>query len=175
MKYSIQSIRTFLGQSKKNRFIPCIAILLMAMMGACSDSESVDETISRITAQDGTQVGVVLSPDDENITNSFQTVADTGITALDTLLLSGAKVVTVDFGFATAVCSINGIGQPSDNCFGDPEGRFWAFFVQKRGGTWEFSEIGADLYPVQDGDLISFVWTASDANFQPLRRPPDTL
>lgn len=97
---------------------------------------------------------------------------ETTSTALDALQQSGATIITYDSALGASVCSINGTGQPADNCYGDPDGLSWSFFTLKSDGTWKFAEVGVQDYIVQDGDVLAFVWTGSDADFNPLSEPP---
>lgn len=111
-----------------------------------------------------------------NSSKSYAYSFNEGISALDVLLASGIEVEAADFGFGLAVCAINCLGQASSNCFGDPNGNSWAFFYKSLTDTqWQVSTVGANDYILNDGDMIAFVWTQTDQNFNPLSRPDNSL
>ena len=59
------------------------------------------------------------------------------ISGLKALELTGLEVITNDFGFGVAVCSIEGVGCPAESCFScDPLGRSWAN-TQWDGAQWQ--------------------------------------
>ena len=84
-----------------------------------------------------------------------------------------AAVIPVDmaaFGFGQAVCNINGVGNPLDDCFADPA-HFWAYF-HLVGDAWETSQVGVSDYRPVDHSVEGFAWSGFDANFNPTVKPP---
>jgi prenyltransferase beta subunit len=61
-----------------------------------------------------------------------------------------------------AVCAINGVGCPADDCFcacADlEECRYWAYFERKPDGRWEGSTEGAQERIVESGDVEGWAW-----------------
>lgn len=77
----------------------------------------------------------------------FQTKKITGLQALE---LTGLDVVWIDTQFGPAVCSIDGVGMPADNCFGDPQGRYWGYNYWD-GSAWQGYLAGAGDSKVKNG------------------------
>ncbi|MCI5073009.1 DUF4430 domain-containing protein [bacterium] len=153
-----------------------MAILFcLSLIGACSQTGVEVIEGSNPVLLDGIQVGLLIDPSTGSVMIDGVSIADDSniSTALDILLNSGVDVVTADFGqFGLGICSIAGVGQPENDCFGDSEGRYWAFFYKGLDDdVWSASQIGAGEYQVNDGDLIAFVWTASDMDFNPVVVP----
>ncbi len=69
------------------------------------------------------------------------------------------------FGFNLELCSINGQGCPSDDCFCEcpsfPNCEYWAYYHLKN-GAWEYSEVGASGYGVKNGDVEGWSWGPGD-------------
>lgn len=70
------------------------------------------------------------------------------------------------------VCSISGLGCPSDDCFCKcpfPECEYWAYY-HWRNGAWSYSSIGAASYRVSSGALEGWSW--GQGNFLQGVEPP---
>ena len=80
------------------------------------------------------------------------------ISGFRALQLSG-----LDFAYSTEygpplVCSIEGVGCPADDCFCDPDGKFWAY-SQWNGSDWEPSMVGAGSSVIsQTGAVEGWRW-----------------
>lgn len=72
------------------------------------------------------------------------------ITGLQALELTGLDVVRIDTQYGPAICSIEGVGMPADNCFGDPQGRYWGYNYWD-GSAWQGYMIGAGESKVKNG------------------------
>jgi len=76
------------------------------------------------------------------------------------------------YSWGTALCNIDGIGNPVDNCFADPD-HFWAYFhLSADGATWESSQVGVGGYTPADRAVEGFAWSGFDANYNPTVTPP---
>jgi hypothetical protein len=76
------------------------------------------------------------------------------------------------FGLSLEVCSINGEGCPSDNCFCQcpfPNCEYWAYY-HWQGNAWQYSDVGASGYGVRDGTLEGWSW--GPGNFSQGTPPP---
>jgi hypothetical protein len=82
------------------------------------------------------------------------------ITALQLLQKSSLEVVTNQTSFGTAICAINGEGQPANDCFGDPDGRYWGFNRLLQDDSWTFSPVGVSETIVYDSDVLGFFFGA---------------
>ncbi len=152
------------------RKLTLILILIVALaVTACSP---IAPGLTPMPAASGPQVGLVITPAEGEVTTVLVSVTGDAPTALDALTASGVELAVAETDFGPAVCGILGVGQPVDDCFGDTEGRYWAFFTQNAAGEWEAAQVGAGGYPITDGEVLGFAWTASDANYNPLVFPP---
>ncbi len=77
---------------------------------------------------------------------------------LHLLQQSGLDLVIQQSSFGPAICSIDGEGQPADNCFGDPEGRFWNFSILDENDQWMVASVGVNEIVVRDGDVHGYRW-----------------
>lgn len=79
-----------------------------------------------------------------------------GITALEA---SGLDVTIAETSFGPAVCAIEGVGCPADNCFCDPE-QFWAYNFWD-GVTWQSYPVGASASVIaENGATEGWRWGA---------------
>lgn len=78
------------------------------------------------------------------------------ITGLEALRNSGLDVVTKDMGWGIAVCSIEGVGCPMDNCFCDSS-KFWNYEYWD-GSQWLAHSMGAGFTSRRDGDIDGWRW-----------------
>lgn len=95
------------------------------------------------------------------------------LTGLQLLEKSGLETVLSKTSFGTAICGIGGVGQPADDCFGDPLGRFWGFNILQKDGSWSFSEVGVDKAIFRDGDVAGFHFAAFGESQPPV--DPDEI
>jgi len=87
------------------------------------------------------------------------------INNLNALQIAHMEVITKDYGFAIAVCSINGVGCPESDCFCDPDGKYWAHFTWKN-DQWDLGDGAAGL--VKDNSVEAWSWqTYGDPALQP--------
>ncbi len=78
------------------------------------------------------------------------------ISGLDALELSGLDVVTTTTGFGPAVCSIDGVGCPADDCFCRTE--YWGY-NRWDGEAWLGYMVGADTSVIsQTGSVEGWIW-----------------
>ena len=77
----------------------------------------------------------------------------TGVTALQ---LADLDIVTAEFGWGTAVCAIEGVGCPADDCFCGGS-TFWNY-EHWEGGAWQSAPVGAGSYVVTDGSVEGHAW-----------------
>lgn len=152
-----------------------IVLFFIIMISACSQTGVGFIEKPNPVLLDGTQVGLLIDPNTGTVMIDGVTISDESSlsSALDVLLNSGLEVVTADFGQSSLnICAIAGVGQPENDCFGDLEGRYWAFFYKGLNDViWTAAPINASEYQVNDGDLIAFVWTKADMDSNPIVVP----
>lgn len=78
------------------------------------------------------------------------------ISGLLALQLTGLDMTTQSFGWGTAVCAIEGVGCPADNCFCDPT-NFWSYNYWD-GSAWQSYMVGADSSTVGNGAVEGWRW-----------------
>ncbi len=128
----------------KKYAVICVGVFLLfpAMAGAVNQAGLV------VDHSDGVRVIKVIEFESETITG------------LELLQRSGLDLIISESFFGTAICAIDGEGQPADDCFGDPDGRFWNFNILNAGSQWEMSMVGASDTVVQDGDVHGYIYGA---------------
>jgi hypothetical protein len=79
------------------------------------------------------------------------------ISGLQALELTGLDVITQDFGWGIAVCSINGVGCPADNCFCSSS--FWNYAQwDSTSSAWVDPGVGATDTSVYSGSIEGWRW-----------------
>jgi len=95
------------------------------------------------------------------------------ISGLVALQLTGKEVITKDFGGGfIAICSINGVGCPADECLTcDSAGRYWGYNYWDDGsGSWQGYSVGAADSTVTDGSIEG--WQYGSWGDPPIPPPP---
>ena len=124
--------------------------------------ESVCEVVS--------EAGLVIETSDgSQVIERVEFFGET-ITGLQLLEKSGLSFIANETSFGTAICSIDSIGQPADDCFGDPQGRFWGFNVLDANNKWISSPVGVDQSIVFDGNVHGWHFAEFGAEQEPVSR-----
>lgn len=93
------------------------------------------------------------------------------ISGLKALELSGLDVITADFGGGfIAVCSIDGLGCPADDCFCSPS-HFWSYSFWN-GMDWEGYPVGAVASSISDGAVEGWRWQSFLTSVPPAKPAP---
>jgi hypothetical protein len=126
---------------------------------------------SALAAEEGTkQVGLVISFPDGAEHLEVVTVP-AAATTFDALKAAKIDLASTDSGFGPAVCGINKVGCPADNCFCDPD-HFWAYYhLDPANNNWQASAQGVGAYVPATGAVEGFIWSSMDANFAPTDQP----
>lgn len=117
-------------------------------------------------AQHPNGAGLVVRHGDGTLVYAYVQFEGETINGIDLLSRSGLDVAVAPFGgLGGAVCSINGEGCPSDNCFcysySNPS-FFWHYYVFENSGWIEYP-VGAASRQLADGDIDGWSWTAGDS------------
>lgn len=127
-----------------------LAVVLLPGGGAAAGEHSAGIVVRH---GDGTLVYVWVSFDEDSITSE------------ELLTRSGLEAVVTPFGgLGTAVCSLDGEGCPSSDCFCKSYSSpafFWHFYTLSD-GTWVEELGGASSREVRDGDIDGWSWTAAE-------------
>ncbi len=92
------------------------------------------------------------------------------ITGYQLLLKSGLDLIVSERSWGVGVCAIDGEGMPADDCFGDPEGRYWMFSILDDDNTWYSSPVGASNAVVRDNDVHGYFYAAWGTEQAPVTR-----
>jgi len=92
------------------------------------------------------------------------------LTGLQLLQRSGLEIVTHETSFGVSVCSIGGEGQPADECFGDPDGRYWGLNILMPDNSWEAASVGVSDCVVFDHSVLGFIFATYGTEQPPITR-----
>lgn len=124
-----------------------------------------------LAAEEGPkQIGLVITfPDGAEHLEVVTVPADA--TMFDALKAASIALASADSGFGPAVCGINQVGCPAENCFCDKD-HFWAYYHLDPATTqWQASAQGVDAYTPASGAVEGMVWSGMDASFMPTDQP----
>jgi len=105
------------------------------------------------------QVIVQYAPGDIDVNPITFNAPISGLAALE---LTGLEIITQDFGWGIAVCSIEGVGCPADDCFCD-ESKYWDYSFWD-GNTWQSYGVGAADSTVYDNAIEGWRWGEETGN-----------
>jgi hypothetical protein len=109
--------------------------------------------------------GIVVQFEDGSRIYAYVQFSEESLTSEELLLRSGLDVVVAPYGgLGAAVCSIQGQGCPSSNCFCRSYSHpayFWRFHTWQ-GGGWAEQPQGMSSRRVTDGSVDGWLWSAGD-------------
>ena len=122
----------------RTRSLPAVVTAALAMFGFALLLLAL--TPGSATAQEVKQGDVIIQFDaTTQVVRPFTFTNE--VSGLDVLRLSGLEVVTVSTSFGPAVCSIEGVGCPAEDCFCNPS-KYWAYAYWD-GAAWQSYAVGA--------------------------------
>jgi hypothetical protein len=126
---------------------------------------------SALAAEEGAkQVGLVITFPDGTEHLEVVTVP-AAATMFDALKAAKIDLASADSDFGPAVCGINKVGCPADNCFCDAQ-HFWAYYhMDPASNQWEASMQGVGAYAPANGAVEGLIWSGMDASFMPTDQP----
>lgn len=139
---------------RKTRIILCAVTALLLMLFAAALRVSSTALAAPEKSRNAT---VIVQFDELDIAARAITFDKKKITGLEALRLTGLQVVTTETQFGTAVCAIMGVGQPANDCFGDPQGQYWSYDYWD-GTQWQGYQVGAGSSEVGDGAIEGWRW-----------------
>jgi len=105
------------------------------------------------------RAGLVVRFGGEQTQTACVSFSEESITGIELLRRAGFSLVT---GYAgAAVCKINDLGCPADNCFCQsfaPPYAYWAYFHSGGDGNWTYSNVGGGGYHVKAGQVEGWSW-----------------
>ncbi|MFC2043096.1 prenyltransferase/squalene oxidase repeat-containing protein [Chloroflexota bacterium] len=102
---------------------------------------------------DSAQVIIQYAPGDIFVKPISFTASISGVVALE---FTGLDVVTKDYSWGIAVCSIGGVGCPADNCFCGGS-TFWNYSYWD-GTSWQAYTVGPTDTEINDGAIEGWRW-----------------
>jgi hypothetical protein len=126
---------------------------------------------SALAAEGGTkQVGLVITfPDGTEHTEVVSVPA--AATMFEALKAAKVDLASANTDFGAAVCGINKVGCPAENCFCDKD-HFWAYYhLDPASNKWQASAQGVGAFVPADGAVEGLVWSGMDASYQPTDQP----
>lgn len=127
-----------------------------------------------VLAQAENGAGLVISLADGEVVTRCVSFAGAQLSGFDLLQRSGLALEVNAGGAGTAVCRIESIGCPGDDCFCDCKGgeqcRYWSYW-HRQDGEWQYSQVGASVYQVRPGAVEGWAWGPGSPN--EATPPPD--
>lgn len=122
-------------------------------------------------AQRPNGAGLVIRHGDETVIYAYIQFDEESINGMDLITRSGIEATLSPFGgMGMGVCSINGEGCPSDNCFChsySSPAYFWHYYNLVE-GEWVFNPVGPSGRTLRDGDIDGWAWSAGDVDLPPV-------
>ena len=144
---------------RKRYLIILIALLALMLIATTAFAQGGDKNVA-----------LVIQFPDRVYTEIVTVPADA--TTADVLEAATIPVGMADLSWGKALCNIDGVGNPVDNCFADPD-HFWAYFhLNATGDGWDVSQVGVGGYTPADRAVEGFAWSGFDANYNPTVYPP---
>lgn len=137
-----------------------LLLLLVGIVNTRADAQTQPQSD---TSQGAHHAALVLRYPDGSVQTACVAFSEASITGEELLQRSGLTVVmNYNAGLGGAVCSINGAGCafPTQDCFCQCQGlqcEYWAYY-HWTGSGWQYSQVGASQYSVQDGALEGWSW-----------------
>ena len=103
------------------------------------------------------RAGLVIHFDDQRTeTHCIEFVEDT-ISGYELLQRSGHSVIASFESQGAAVCKIDDLGCPAEDCFCQSPPDYWSYWHLKEGG-WVYSPQGSSGYTIEDGFVDGWAW-----------------
>ncbi|MCO5188471.1 MAG: hypothetical protein M9928_12235 [Anaerolineae bacterium] len=113
------------------------------------------------------EVGLVIALGNGQIETQCIAVTEPGTTGYELLEQSGLDIAVDAQGMGVAVCSIEGVGCPANDCFcackGGGECNYWSYWTHEN-DAWRYSPNGAGREQVAAGDVQGWSWGPGAVN-----------
>lgn len=121
------------------------------------------------------QIGLVIAfPDGSEHLEVVKVPA--AATTFDVLRAAKINLVSQTTAYGPAVCSIDNVGCPVENCFCDPTHFFWAYYHLDPGkNTWTAAMEGVGVYDPDDGAVEGFAWSGFENDNYTVQPPVYTF
>ena len=132
-----------------------LPLLLLALISAPAPARA--QTV-------GNQAGLVVVHGDGRVTTRCVVFSEQQISGSDLLSRSGMSLVVEAGPLGLTVCSLNGEGCPSTDCFCECHGTpcvYWNYYYGNPDGSWTYAYVGAVSRQITNGDVDAWLWGES--------------
>jgi hypothetical protein len=122
-----------------------------------------------VAAQQSNRVAIVVSLGGGEVQTRCVQFTEDEITGYEALSRADLAFEAEVVGLGASVCRIEQSGCPASDCFCQCKGGaclYWSYW-QFRDGEWQYSQVGATLKTVADGDMEGWVWDIGAPNEAP--------
>lgn len=143
-----------------------LVLLLLALISTISATSAMS-LISPAPARaqtSGNQAGLVVVHGDGRVVTRCVAFSGPQISGADLVFRSGLSLVSSAGPLGLTVCSLNGEGCPSTDCFCECHGTpcvYWNYHHGNRDGLWTYANIGAASRQITNGDVDAWLWGES--------------
>lgn len=109
--------------------------------------------------------GVVVDFGDGRVESRCVTFSEASISGYELLTRSGLNATVAVDGPGVAICAIDSVGCPANDCFCQSPPTYWSYWHQQA-GAWGYAAAGSSTYQITDGMVDGWFW--GDAS----RTPP---
>mgnify|MGYP006883600618 FL=1 len=110
------------------------------------------------------QAGLVIVHSDGRVITRCVAFDEPQISGFALLERAGMAFEVQAGPLGASVCTLNGEGCPSSNCFCSCTGLpclYWNYYHRTADGSWAYSGVGATLWQVSNGDVDAWLWGES--------------
>lgn len=137
---------------------PVSLLLIAVLLGLVMPSAARAGTAM---AQGSYRVGLVVQFSEDRVFTECIEFSQPEINGCEVLDLSALSVAYGGYGsYGQAVCAIDDVGCPAQNCFCECAGAdcvYWAYY-HLLGGEWQYSTAGCSSHSVHHGDVEGWAW-----------------
>jgi len=137
-----------------------LSLLLLALISAELAMSSVPARAQTVD----NQAGLVVVHGDGRVITRCVAFSEPQISGADLLSRSGASLVLEAGPLGLTVCSLNGEGCPSTDCFCECHGTpcvYWNYYHGNPDGSWTYALVGAASRQISNGDVDAWLWGES--------------
>ena len=116
-------------------------------------------------AQTANRAALVIQFDNARVLTFCISFSEPSISGHELLQRSGLPVVSAIDPLGYAVCKIDQLGCPEENCFCQSPPNYWSYWHLNQ-NTWVYSAAGSSSYTIQSGVVDGWVW-GSGPGFPP--------
>ena len=109
----------------------------------------------------GNQAGLVVVHEDGRVVTRCVRFDEAQISGLTLLQRSGILFSASTGPMGSTICSLNGEGCPTSDCWCECKGTpcaYWIYFQRNPDGSWGYANIGAAMRQLTDGDVDGWMW-----------------